>query len=182
MRALTSTVIPATVIALGCADKTAEEPGGPAHGRWSSGTYEVAAHVDAASRSGPMRVIARITFVNTGTTPADLVLPGGCPVSLSLQAVDGGRTWDQTKWREQSAALSGFVMSCADTAQRVRLAPGEKAVVEPLEAPTIADVLGDSLSPGEYDVTATVSAPAGSPPQAIPLSAGRVRLNRPVRR
>lgn len=171
---------PAAWVATGCKNSqpVPEGPSGAESARYGAVTYQARTQVGASSRSGPLSLLTSIQFANNGSRVADIIVPAGCLVSLRVRHANESRQWDQVRWRALEAQKTGFVLACADTGARLQIAPGSRAIVQSLDAPTVADVLGDSLPEGDYLVTATVFAPTGSPTALSELSAGRVRLAR----
>lgn len=130
------------------------------------------------TRSAPLALATSLTYANAGSLPVDLRVAGGCLVSLRVRQRDGGREWDQSRWRARLAQGAGFVVACTDTGARVRLPPGARVTLQVSDAPTLDDVLGDSLPEGEYDALATVFAPEGTDAPPAEVAAGRMRLQR----
>lgn len=177
-------VVPALLVALACTRQTGSTSehtsNAPASARHGAVTFEARSRLDADSRSGPLAVQTSVTYANTGTRATELNIAPGCLVSLRLRNVKDGREWDQVRWRSRLAKNSGFVLACTDTGATLRLPPGARATLHTRDAPSVAEILGDSLAEGEYLVTATVFAPAGpadAPP--VDLAAGRVHLKNP---
>ena len=148
--------------------------------RYGSVTYEARSTIGAHTRSGPLAVHTSVIYTNTGRSPAGISIAPGCLVSLRLRSANDARSWDQVRWRARLAEHSGFVLACTDTGANFILPPGGRRTLQSRDAPSVEEILGDSLQAGEYLVTATVFPPAGdaaAPPAE--LAAGRVQLPKP---
>ena len=177
---LTTALAPLMFGVLACREtETTAEPASTdaSSARYGSVTFEARSIVGAETRSGPLAVRTSVVYTNTGRGPAEISISPGCLVSLRLRSANDGRIWDQVRWRARLAENSGFVLACTDTGARFILPPGGRRTLQTRDAPTVEEILGDSLRVGEYIVTATVFPPAGNtaaPP--ADLAAGRVQL------
>jgi hypothetical protein len=158
------------------AESRLERDTGAASARDGPFTYTARTEVGYRYRSGPLVLSTTISYRNTGASPAPLRFAPGCLVALRVRHAEDARQWDQVQWRSALARRSGFLVACGDTAAAIEVPGGGVVHVRASEAPTISEVLGDSLPAGEYLVRAIVYPLAGSAMPPAELDAGRVQL------
>jgi len=119
-----------------------------------------------------VRVIAR----NTGRSATWSLALGHCSLNFRVATLSPSTAheWDYTRWQ---TALNTHAL-CPTSLERWRLAPGDSLSTRDLERVVrVRDVLGDSLPPGRYRVTAFVG--FNSSQSSGDLAAGEVELRAP---
>jgi hypothetical protein len=122
--------------------------------------YRVETHVAEAM---PPVVYGSLFVENTGDQAAEVTFPDACV--LLLRAYRTPERTDQPAWDQQRETM------CAQMLVQQRLEPGQ--TFEHQTQVSAAEILGDSLPPGRYYLTALVR-PEG---QAVELLAGEADLS-----